>query len=186
MPIIRAMWLHYPDEPAAAERGDQYLWGRDVLVAPVVEKGASSRTLYLPRGTWYDFWTREKVEGGREITRKVDLETMPLYVRAGAIIPMGPVKQYTGEKVDRPLEVFVYPGVDGRFLLYEDDGKSFNFKKGEWMGIQMTWNDARRLLSMQLAPGSRMLEPPKRNMEVTLRDATKAVVFEGRNLTVGF
>jgi alpha-glucosidase (family GH31 glycosyl hydrolase) len=186
MPIIRAMWLHYPDEAAAVERGDQYLWGRDVLVAPVFEKGARSRSLYLPRGTWYDFWNREKVEGGREITRPVDLETMPLYVRAGAIIPMGPVKQYTEEKVDGPLEIHVYPGADGRFLLYEDDGKSFNFKKGEWMGIQMAWSDARRTLSMQAAPGSRMLGPAKRNMEVQLGDATKAVVFEGRSLSVRF
>jgi alpha-glucosidase/alpha-D-xyloside xylohydrolase len=186
MPIIRAMWLHYPDEAAAVERGDQYLWGRDVLVAPVVEKGAGSRALYLPHGTWYDFWTREKMEGGREIARHVDLETMPLYVRAGAIIPMGPVKQYTDEKVDGPVEVHVYPGADGRFLLYEDDGKSFNFKKGEWMGIQMAWSDARRTLSMQMAPGSRMPGPPKRSMEVKLGDATKAVVFEGRNLSVRF
>jgi alpha-glucosidase/alpha-D-xyloside xylohydrolase len=186
LPIIRAMWLHYPDEAAAVERGDQYLWGRDMLVAPVVDKGASSRTLYLPRGAWYDFWTRQKMDGGREISRDVDLETMPLYVRAGAIIPMGPVKQYTEEKVDGPLEIHVYPGADGRFLLYEDDGKSFNFKKGEWMGIQMAWSDPRRTLSMQLAPGSRALGPPKRNMEIKLGDATKAVVFEGRNLSVRF
>jgi alpha-glucosidase (family GH31 glycosyl hydrolase) len=186
MPIIRAMWLHYPDEPAAVARGDQYLWGRDVLVAPVFEKSATARALYLPPGTWYDFWTREKVEGGREITRHVDLETMPLYVRAGAIVPMGPLKQYTEEKVDGPHEVRVYPGADGRFLLYEDDGKSFNFKKGEWMGIQMAWNDARRTLSMQVAPGSRMLGPSKRNIEVKLGDAAKAVVFEGRNLSVRF
>ena len=78
MPVIRAMWLHYPDDPAAVSRGDQYLWGRDVLVAPVVEQGATSRKLYLPRGNWYDFWTNERIEGGQEMTRKVDLETIPL------------------------------------------------------------------------------------------------------------
>src|SRR5204862_7186926 len=100
VPIIRALWLHYPDDAGAVARGDEYLFGRDILVAPVVEKGATSRSLYLPRGTWYDFWTREKMEGGREITRNVDLETIPLYVRAGAVIPMGPVKQYTWEKSD--------------------------------------------------------------------------------------
>src|SRR5262249_16272001 len=69
MPIIRALWLHYPDDPVAVACGDEYLWGRDILVAPVVEKGASSRKLYLPRGAWFDFWTGEQVEGGREVTR---------------------------------------------------------------------------------------------------------------------
>ena len=105
IPVMRSLWLHYPDDPAAVARGDEYLWGRDVLVAPVFEKGASERKLYLPRGAWYDFWTNEKHEGGTEITRKVDLETLPLYVRAGAIVPMGPLKQYTGEKVDGPLDI---------------------------------------------------------------------------------
>src|SRR5262249_2171656 len=71
MPILRALWLHYPKDPAAVARGDQYLWGRDVLVAPVVEKGATERKLYLPQGAWYDFWTNERMEGGREISRKV-------------------------------------------------------------------------------------------------------------------
>ena len=98
-PIMRALWLHFPDDPKAVECGDQYLWGRNVLVAPVVEKGATSRRVYLPRGDWYDFWTGERVEGGREITRPVDLETIPLYVREGSILPLGPVKQFSGEIV---------------------------------------------------------------------------------------
>ena len=87
LPIIRALWLHYADDPQAVGQGDQYLFGRDILVAPVVERGATSRSLYLPRGVWYDFWTNEKHEGGREIVRSVDLSTMPLYVRAGAVVP---------------------------------------------------------------------------------------------------
>src|SRR5947199_63737 len=102
LPVMRALWLHYSGDPAAVARGDEYLWGRDMLVAPVTEKGATSRTLYLPRGTWYDFWTNEAISGGSEITRPVDLETIPLYVRAGAIIATGPVKQHTGEDVDAP------------------------------------------------------------------------------------
>src|ERR1041385_4144298 len=92
LPVMRSMWIHYPDDAAAVARGDQYLWGRDVLVAPGVEPNAVTRRVYLPSGSWYDFWTNERVEGGREITRSVNLETMPLYVRAGAILPMGPVK----------------------------------------------------------------------------------------------
>ena len=186
MPIMRALWLHYPDDPVAIARDDEYLWGRDVLVAPVFEKAATSRRVYLPRGSWYDFWTGERAEGGREIARDVDLETMPLYVRAGAILPLGPVKQYTSEKVDAPLSVTIYPGADGSFLLYEDDGKSFNYRKGDWMGVKMAWNDSRRVLSLHLAEGSRMLPPARRQIEVKLAQATRRIVFEGRPIQVAF
>ena len=186
MPIIRALWLHYPDDPAAVARDDEYLWGRDVLVAPVFEKGVTSRRVYLPRGSWYDFWTGERTEGGREVARDVDLETIPLYVRAGAVLPLGPVKQYTSEQVDGPLSVTVYPGADGSFLLYEDDGTSFNYRKGDWMGIKMAWNDSRRVLSLHLAEGSRMLPPARRQIEVKLEQATRQIVFEGRPIQVTF
>ena len=186
MPVIRAMWLHYPGDPLAVARGDQYLWGRDVLVAPVVEQGASERTLYLPAGVWYDFWTGERHEGGRDLVRKVDLETMPLYVRAGAILPLGPVKQYTGEQVDEPLELRVYPGAAGSFLLYEDDGESFQYRKGEWMGIDMEWSEERRALSLRLARGSRMLAPLERRMNIRMGEAVRPVLFTGRPLEVRF
>ena len=186
LPVMRSLWLHYSDDPAAVARGDEYLWGRDILVAPVFEKGAAERKLYLPRGTWYDFWTNEKQDGGREVARAVDLETMPLYVRAGAVIPMGPVKQYTAEEVEGPLDVQVYPGADGQFLWYEDDGASFAYRKGEWMGIQMAWNNARKSLALRLAGGSKMLPPAKRELRVHLGNVSKTAVFEGRPLEVKF
>jgi alpha-glucosidase (family GH31 glycosyl hydrolase) len=148
-----------------------------------VEKGATSRQVYLPKGDWYDFWTGERQAGGREITRKVDLATMPLYVRAGAVVPFGPVKQYTGEKVDAPLEVTVYPGVDGSFLMYEDDGASFDYRKGAWMGIEMKWNDSRRVLSMRLAPGSRMLGV-RRQVVVKVGERSRNATFEGKAIEV--
>jgi alpha-glucosidase (family GH31 glycosyl hydrolase) len=188
MPIMRSLWLHYPDDPQAVSRGDEYLWGRDILVAPVVEPGATMRQVYLPisKGGWYDFWNGERVEGGREVTRAVDLETIPLYVRAGAVLPLGPVKQYAGEKIDEPLSVSIYPGSDGSFLLYEDDGKSFNYRKGEWMGIQMDWDDARRVLTMRLADGSRMLPPGRRKLEVKLQKSVRAAEFDGHKIEVAF
>jgi alpha-glucosidase (family GH31 glycosyl hydrolase) len=186
MPVMRSLWLHYPDDPVAVARGDEYLWGRDILVAPVVEQGATSRAVYLPRGDWWDFWTGERVKGGREITRAVDLETTPLYVRAGAILPLGPVKQFTDEKVEGPFDISVYAGEDASFLLYEDDGISFNYRKGEWMGIQMRWNDARRILKLELAEGSRMLGPGRRAIEVNLGEAVRKVVFEGKAAEVAF
>jgi alpha-glucosidase/alpha-D-xyloside xylohydrolase len=187
MPIIRALWLHYPDDSAAVARGDEYLWGRDILVAPVTEKGATSRKLYLPRGYWYDFWTEEGIEGGREIERPVDLTTTPLYVRAGAIVPLGPSKQYTNEKVEAPLTLQIYPGADGSFLLYEDDGVSFEYRKGEWMGIRVAWNDRQRHLTLRLVDGSRWL-PPGREIEVRFASmkANRRVVFAGRPLSINF
>ncbi|MPZ21468.1 MAG: DUF5110 domain-containing protein [Luteitalea sp.] len=186
LPIMRALWLHYPDDPAAVARGDEYLWGRDILVSPVTEKGATSRRLYLPRGLWFDFWTEEQMQGGREIDRPVDLATMPLHVRAGAILPLGPVKQHTDEVVDGPLTLVVYPGADGNAALYEDDGKTFEYRKGEWMGIEMTWRDADRQLTLRLASGSRMRPPAKRVIEVRLagQKETRTVFFTGQPLDV--
>ena len=186
MPIMRALWLHFPDDPKAVECGDQYLWGPSVLVAPVVEKGARARSIYLPRGGWYDFWTHEPIEGGREISRPVDLETLPLYVRAGSILPLGPVKQFTGEKVDEPLSISIFPGADASFLLYEDDGASFDYRKGEWMGIQMAWDDTRRRLSLQLAPGSRLLEPGPRAIAAQLAGTERSIAFDGKPIQVSF
>jgi alpha-glucosidase/alpha-D-xyloside xylohydrolase len=183
MPVMRALWLHYSDDPEAVARGDEYLWGRDLLVAPVVEKGARLRRLYLPRGAWYDFWTNQRVEGGREISREVDLETMPLYVRAGAILPFGPLKQHTSEKSDR-LSISIYPGADGKFLMYDDDGKSFDYRRGEWMGLEIAWNDAERVLSLGLAEGSKMLPPNTRNIEIRLDRSVREVEFRGRPLKV--
>jgi alpha-glucosidase (family GH31 glycosyl hydrolase) len=184
MPILRALWLHYPDDPKAVACQDEYLWGRDLLVAPVVEQGTTSRNVYLPRGAWYDFWTGERVQGETEINRKVDLETTPFYVRAGAILPLGPVKQYVGEKVDQPLSLTIYPGADGSFTLYEDDGSSFSYRKGEWMGIQMVWHDGRRVLRLSLASGSRVLPPLRRGIEVKLGQVTRAAVFDGHPVEV--
>jgi alpha-glucosidase (family GH31 glycosyl hydrolase) len=186
MPIVRAMWLHHPDDPIAAQRGDQYFWGRDMLVAPVVEKGATFRKLYLPSGTWFDFWTEQSLNGGRELDRPVDLATMPLYVRGGAILPMGPVRQYTSEPSDAPLTLVVYPGADGAFTLYEDDGVSFAYRQGAWMGIAMSWQDRSRELTLKLAPNSKMLPPLSRAIEVRVAGSpkTQAVTFTGKNVVV--
>jgi alpha-glucosidase len=186
MPIMRALWLHAPDDPAAVLRGDQYLWGPDFLVAPVVEKGATSRRLYLPRGTWIDYWTEERVTGGRELDRPVDLGTMPLYVRAGAVVPTGPVRQYVDEPTDVPLALVVYPGADGTSALYEDDGRTFEYRNGAWMRVIMDWRDAARRLSLRLAPGARMLPPVPRRIDVRVAGSphTTSIRFAGAPMSV--
>jgi alpha-glucosidase/alpha-D-xyloside xylohydrolase len=185
LPMMRALWLHHPDDSQAVARGDQFLWGRDILVSPVVEKGATRRRLYLPRGRWFDFWSEEALDGGREIDRTVDLETMPLHVRAGAIIPFGPVKQYVDEPVDGPLTLIVYPGADGSFALYEDDGKTFNYRRGEWTRVETTWRDAERRLEIRLAPGSRRLSGARPlAVRVAGTSAVRRLAFDGRPVDV--
>jgi alpha-glucosidase/alpha-D-xyloside xylohydrolase len=186
LPIMRALWLHYPDDALAAARGDEYLWGRDILVAPVLEPGIRRRPLYLPRGLWYDYWTEEPVHGGREISPQVDLETIPLYVRAGAVLPLGPVKQYTAEPVDDPLTIVVYPGADGTASIYEDDGHTFGYQRGEWMRIVAAWDDGDRRLSVRLAEGSRTLQPMPRRIDVRIAGstATQELRFTGSPVEV--
>ena len=94
------------------------------------------------------------------------------------------MKQYLDEPVKEPLSVSIYPGADASFLLYEDDGSSFNYRKGEWMGIQMTWNDEHKTLQLQLAPGSRMLPPTQRTIVFHLADSSRDVAFNGTPLEV--
>lgn len=186
LPIMRALWLHYPDDATAVARGDEFLWGRDMLVAPVVEQGAKSRRVYLPKGDWIDFWTEERVAGGREIERPVDLATTPVYVRAGAVLPIGPVKQYADAPSDEPLTLVVYPGVDGTSSMYEDDGHTFNHRRGEFMRLVMDWRERDRRLSLRLAPGSRMLSstPVQLRIRVAGSQETRDVSFSGRSMDV--
>jgi alpha-glucosidase (family GH31 glycosyl hydrolase) len=152
----------------------------------VIEPGAVTRRLYLPRGSWYDFWTGERSEGGRQTERKVDLATLPLYVRAGAILPIGPARQYVSQPVDKPLTVRVYPGADGQFALYEDDGASFAYERGQFLRLDMQWNDRSRQLKLALAPGSRMFGPAVREIEVEMATGggKKNVRFNGGPIVV--
>jgi alpha-glucosidase (family GH31 glycosyl hydrolase) len=134
----------------------------------------------------FDFWTGQPQDGGRVIDRAVDLETTPIYARAGATIPMGPVKQSTAEPVDGPLSVTVYPGSDGMFQLFEDDGRSFEYRRGGWMGLTLGWTDRTRRLSVSLADGSRMRPPLVRDLEVRVAgsEAVRRGQFSGRPVTI--
>jgi alpha-glucosidase (family GH31 glycosyl hydrolase) len=157
LPLMRALWLHYPNDAEAVKLGSEYLWGRDLLVAPVTEKAATSRRVYLPAGNWFDWWTNEKVSGKQWIDRPVDLATMPIYVRAGAIIPVDPIRQYVSEPVDGPTTLKIFPGADGDFTMYDDDGESpkyLNNSDPKTIWIHFKWNDSRRRLTIE--PDSRM------------------------------
>ena len=147
-----------------------------------------STNIYLPAGTlWYDFWTNEKHEGGKEITKETTLDVIPLYVKAGSIIPVGPQVQYATEKPWDHLELKVYAGANGNFILYEDEFDNYNYEKGAYTEIPISWNNASRKLTIGARKGAYegMLE--NRKFTVTLQDGTqKSVDYNGKAVSVRF
>ncbi|PSB10292.1 alpha-glucosidase [filamentous cyanobacterium CCP2] len=130
-PILRPLLYHYPNDPKTYALHDQVLLGEFLMAAPVYHPGKECREVYLPEGTWYDWWNNQQYEGPTHILADAPLERMPLYVKAGAIIPMQPVMQYVNEHPVNELTLKVYPG-EGKWTLYEDDGDSFEYQSGTW------------------------------------------------------
>ena len=129
-PVLRPLLYHFPQDPATYHLHDQAMLGAHILAAPVVKPGLTARAVYLPEGGWYDYWTDEYFEGPAHILAQAPLDRLPLYVRAGTVLPLGPVMQFSSEKPLNPLTLEVYPG-QGSFSLYEDDGETFEFVGGD-------------------------------------------------------
>ncbi|ESQ91952.1 hypothetical protein ABAC460_03375 [Asticcacaulis sp. AC460] len=141
--LMRGLAMDFPGDANGKNINDEYMFGKAILVAPVSEYGARSRKVYLPAGTdWYDFYSGAKASGGQTLEVNAPVTQMPLFVRAGAIIPFGPTIQYVDEKPDAPLVFHVYTGKDGSFSLYEDDGVSNAYVKGGYSRIPLTYNEA--------------------------------------------
>ncbi|WP_353064395.1 glycoside hydrolase family 31 protein [Tunturibacter psychrotolerans] len=141
-PFMRGLFMDFGSDPKVANIGDEYMFGPALLVAPVTEQGSTSRAVYLPAGTdWYNYWTNAKVHGGQTITVDAPIDTIPLFVRAGSILPLGSAIESTNEdqKIDR---VRIYPGADGDFDLYRDDGNTYNYEKGQFQITHLHWSNA--------------------------------------------
>jgi alpha-glucosidase/alpha-D-xyloside xylohydrolase len=159
------------------------------LIAPVYAKGATSREVHLPAGTWYDWWTNASTTGGQSVTRPVDLATMPIYVRAGAIIPVDPIRQYTSEAVSDPTTLRVYRGADGQYTLYDDDGISQEYVKQRGSWTKLTWNDRARQLTME--PGAptgatNVVAERRFRVQVLPEGTTREVTYAGKPVRVDF
>lgn len=145
-PFMRGLFMDFPNDPKVSDIGDQYMFGPAFLVAPVTKQGQTKRSVYLPAGTaWYDYWTNQKYEGGQTIEVDAPINRMPLFVKAGSIVPMGVQVKSTAEK--QALEsIRVYPGADARFTLYDDDGKTNDYRKGG-MKAELVWDDKAKTLT---------------------------------------
>jgi alpha-glucosidase/alpha-D-xyloside xylohydrolase len=188
LPLMRAMWLHYRDDEKLRGLGTQYLWGRDLLVAPVFKRGATKWDVVLPEGVWYDWWTGKKETGPGTIARKVDLETMPIYVRAGAIIPFDPVRQYMSQPVSEPTTIRVYTGAKGQFRWYEDDGTSQEYLDGKFAWTNLKWDDANKRLTIERdkTAGTLELKPRKLEVQLVLEGKSKVIEYDGGKVEIGF
>jgi alpha-D-xyloside xylohydrolase len=145
---MRPLVMDFPEDVKAQNIGDQFLFGPAILVNPVTEQGATTRHLYLPRSKWYDFWTGAACTGPTDIDAPAPLSRIPLYVRRGSIVPMGPDLEYAEQKPADPIELRVYPGADGDFTLYEDDNNTYDYEKGASAIIPIHWADASHTLTI--------------------------------------
>jgi alpha-D-xyloside xylohydrolase len=145
---MRGLVMDFRSDTRAADIGDQFMFGEAFLVNPVTEPSATMRRLYLPRGTWFDFWSGDPVVGGRSIDASAPLNRLPLFVRQGSIVPVGPDVEWAGEKPADPIELRVYRGANGDFTLYEDENDNYDYEKGVYATIPFHWDDTQRLLTI--------------------------------------
>jgi alpha-D-xyloside xylohydrolase len=194
--IMRPLVMDFREDTRAQNIGDQFLFGPAILVNPVTEPGAATRRLYLPNAKWYDFWTGAAIQGGRTLDAPSPIDRLPLYIRAGSILPLGPDLQYAAEKSADPIELRIYRGANGAFTLYEDENDSYNYEKGVHATIPFSWDDAAHTLTIGDRTGAfpGMLE--KRNFRVVFvtenhgvgggltENADKTVEYSGKRITV--
>jgi alpha-D-xyloside xylohydrolase len=145
---MRPLIMDFRSDTRAQNIGDQFMFGPAFLVNPVTDPAATSRQLYLPRAKWYDFWTGSTVDGGRTINAIAPLDRLPLFVRAGSILPLGPDEEWSTEKPADPIELRIYRGANGDFTLYEDENDNYDYEKGAYATIPLHWDDAGRTLTI--------------------------------------
>ena len=173
---MRPLVMDFRTDVRAQNIGDQFMFGPAFLVNPVTEPAATTRTLYLPQSRWYDFWTGSLITGNRTIEADAPLERLPLYIRAGSILPLGPDEEWSTEKPADPIELRIYQGADGDFTLYEDENDNYNYEKGAYATIPLHWDDAHQTLVI----GDRKGQFPG-----MLESRTFHVVFVGRGHGIG-
>jgi alpha-D-xyloside xylohydrolase len=153
--LMRALVMDFRTDNVARNLTDEFMFGPSILVAPVITPGATKRAVYLPSGTsWYDFWTGAKYSGGQWISASAPIEKIPLFVKAGSIIPMGPDLQWSNEKPEDPITCRIYPGSDAHFTYYEDEGDSYNYEKGKYAITTLIWSDKKQTLVVSPTVGT--------------------------------
>ena len=181
--MLRALPFDFRADPRTYDIRDQYMFGPALLINPVtrpmlydvgsrtLENVPQTRQVYLPAGVdWYDFWSGKRNSGGQTIQADAPIDRLPIYVRAGSILPMGPVRQHVNDLPDAPVELHIFPGLDGSFELYEDEGDQYNYEDGAFSTIPIHWQDAERQLTLGAVKGNYAGMPDQRIFEIILHD----------------
>jgi alpha-D-xyloside xylohydrolase len=197
--MMRPMVMDFNDDSEAVKQSYQYMFGKSFLVAPITEAGVKDWNVYLPKAAaWYDFWTGKRFEGGQSVKADAPLDKLPLFVKAGSIVPMGDVIQYTEEKPADNLEIRVFKGADGEFALYEDEGDNYNYEKGNYAVISFSWNEAKKVLTINDRKGSFAGMLADRKFNIVMVDlnkgasldktekSDKVVAYKGKKVVVKF
>lgn len=207
--MIRALFMDFASDKKVWDINDQYMFGKSLLVCPVIEpmytkvqvngkdsirvedfSSIKSSKVYLPEGCdWYDFWTHEKQTGGQTINKETPIDIIPLYVRAGSILPIGPKVQYATEKKWDDMELRIYKGANGSFTFYEDEFDNYNYEKGKYTEIPITWKDSSNTLSIGNRKGQYKGMLQQRKFRLVLIEPgsvnpMKEVVYTGKSITV--
>jgi len=172
--MMRPLVMDFNTDTTAVNHQYQYMFGKSVLVAPVTEANASEWNVYLPKSAgWFDFWTGKHFNGGQCIKTDAPLDKIPLFVKAGSIIPMGKIIQYAGEKLADTIEIRVYKGADAKFDLYEDEGDNYNYEKGKYTVISFKWDEKYQSLTISDRKGNYTGSLAKRIFNVVFVDEQK-------------
>jgi alpha-glucosidase len=180
VPPLRPLLLEFPDDETTYGVNDQFLFGRDLLVAPVLREAVRTRSVYLPRGEWFDFWTARRYIGGGRVELPVTLESLPVFVRAGGIVFRQPPIQHTGEMPGQPLSASFYPAVESAALLYEDAGQGHGYLQGEFAERRFSQKRAGGAVTLAVDAARGSWRPPARELRLrVLTDAAPRRVLLG-------
>lgn len=195
--LMRPLVMDFPTDYQALEQRHEFMFGPSLLVAPVTEGKVKQWNVYLPEHAegWIDFWSGKKFNGGQAVNVDVTLEKIPLFVKAGSILPLGPEKQYASEEMDKPLEIRIYPGANASFIIYEDEGDNYNYEKGKSATFQLTWKDADKTLEISNRKGSFAGLKEERTLNITVVNPnegigvkatapTQTVTYSGKHIQV--
>ena len=194
--MMRALPLEYPNDVRVRDIQDQFLFGPSLLISPVVDKGARARDLWLPAAdSWVDFWTGQRHQGGETVNADAPLSQIPIHVKEGSIVVLGPVVQSAADAAD-PLEIRIYPGRDADFTFYQDQGDGYSYESGQRATIPMHWDDHRQMLIVGAVNGSFPGMPTQHHLRIIRvhsghgvgvapeQNADRVVEYDGQRIAV--